>query len=58
MENINCENNHFCEVWELTVIDEYENGYLVIAPTGETAWMSYQEYELYLENSKKDKTLF
>lgn len=36
-------------MWELTIIKEDENGFLVQAPNGDTHWMSKKDYQLYLE---------
>jgi len=40
------------ENWEITIVNESEEGYLVMAPTGDTFWMSKEDYQTYLENKK------
>lgn len=52
---MNCENSQSCEVWELSVLDETPQGMLVIAPNGDTQWMTREQYESYLSNLEKLK---
>lgn len=35
--------------WNITILKETKDGYLVMAPNGETVWMSKKDYQLYLE---------
>lgn len=38
--------------WNITILKETKDGYLVMAPNGETVWMTHQDYEIYLNNLK------
>jgi hypothetical protein len=38
------------EKWEIQIIKETEDGYLVSAPNGDTQFMTKDEYETYLSN--------
>ena len=40
------------EKWELTIVNETQDGYLVMSPNGDTQWMTKKDYQKYL-NTKK-----
>ena len=40
------------EKWELTIVNETKDGYLVMSPNGDTQWITKEEYESYLRNRK------
>jgi transcriptional antiterminator Rof (Rho-off) len=40
-------------MWELQIILETNDGYLVSAPNGDTQWLTKDEYLLYVENRRK-----
>ena len=40
------------EKWELTIVNETQDGYLVMSPNGDTQWMTKEDYQKYL-NTKK-----
>jgi hypothetical protein len=40
-------------MWELQIILETNDGYLVSSPNGDTPWLTKDEYLLYVENRKK-----
>jgi hypothetical protein len=40
------------DIWEITIINETNDGYLVMSPDGETKWVSHQDYLNYLNNKK------
>ena len=41
------------QTWEISIIEEFKDGYLVMAPNGDTNYMSKEEYESY--KNKKHK---
>ena len=43
------------EKWVLSVLEESSQGLLVMSPNGDTQWMTHEQYESYLNNSKKLK---
>jgi hypothetical protein len=43
------------QVWTLSVLEESPQGFLVMSPNGDTQWMTREQYESYLINSKKLK---
>lgn len=51
--DISCEMNQSCEVWELTILDKLQEGYMVITPIGDTAFMTFAEYDDYLKNREQ-----
>ena len=40
-------------IWNLTVLKETEDGLLCMSPSGDTQFLTHQEYELYLSNKKE-----
>lgn len=38
--------------WNVTILNKTKDGYLVMAPNGDTVWITYQDYEIYLNNLK------
>ena len=42
------------EIWELSIINETENDLLVMAPNGDTQYMTRQQYESYKNKRKND----
>lgn len=51
--DISCEMNQSCEVWELTILDKLQEGYMVITPIGDTVFMTFAEYDDYLKNREQ-----
>lgn len=45
--------NQSCEVWELTILDKLQEGYMVITPIGDTVFMTFAEYDDYLKNREQ-----
>jgi hypothetical protein len=41
------------EKWEIEIINETEDGYLVMSPNGDTHYMTKDDYDTYLENRGK-----
>jgi hypothetical protein len=39
--------------WEITIVKESEEGFLCITSTGDTQWLSKEDYEICLENRRK-----
>jgi hypothetical protein len=42
------------KTWEITILKESDEGYLVSAPNGDTQWITKEQYQQYL-NSKIQK---
>lgn len=42
----------FMKNWEITILKEDDNGYLLSAPNGDTQWVSKEDYQKYLEKKK------
>jgi len=40
--------------WNITIIKETSEGFLCMSPNGDTHWMTRNDYEIYLENRKKN----
>lgn len=40
------------KTWNIEVINKTNDGYLVMAPNGDTQWLSEEDYQKYLENRK------
>jgi len=50
---INCEDSQSCEVWDIEILDETSHGLLVLAPNGDTQWMTKEEYQQFIVNREK-----
>lgn len=50
---MDCEETQSCEVWEIEIIDETSHGLLVMAPNGDTQWMTKDEYDQFIVNREK-----
>lgn len=40
-------------IWEISILKETPEGYLVMTPNGDTEWLTKDEYINYLNNRKK-----
>ena len=45
------------EKWELTIVNETQDGYLVMSPNGDTQWMTKEDYQKYLNTDRKSTRL-
>ena len=43
------------DIWEVTIIEEDEKGVLLLAPNGDTQYLTHNEFLTYNENIKKLK---
>jgi hypothetical protein len=40
-------------IWELSILGEFEDGFLCMSPNGDTQFLSRSEYDLYLKNKSQ-----
>jgi len=40
------------KTWEIKILKETEDGFLCMAPNGDTQWLSHDEYNTMIENRK------
>jgi hypothetical protein len=43
------------KTWEITILKESDEGYLVSAPNGDTQWITKEQYQQYLNNRNSKK---
>lgn len=43
------------KTWEITILKESDEGYLVSAPNGDTQWITKEQYQQYLNNKNSKK---
>lgn len=40
-------------MWEIQIISQTDDGYLVSAPNGDTQWLTKEEYQMYLQKRRE-----
>jgi len=43
------------EKWEITIINELEDGYIVMSPLGDTMYITKEEYQKLKNNNKVER---